>query len=142
MGGFNVVQGIGWFALFHLLLGDWLPYFAVLVLVYAVAIPIGFVLYRTLVFQVSGQWLPDFARFTLVQAVAFLINLGSLLFVHEVLGLPILVSQVLAIGVVLVFSYVGHLYFSFRRSHGHSEADQPREPHGVVSPVSSTEGAG
>ncbi len=137
-----MVQGIGWFALFHLLLAEWLSYTAVLVLVYAVAIPIGFVLYRTLVFQVTGQWLPDFARFTLVQAVAFLINLGSLSFIHEVLGLPILVSQVLAIGVVLFFSYAGHLYFSFRRGTGHPEAGLLMEPHGVVSPVSWTENAG
>lgn len=142
VGGINVVQGIGWFALFHPLLGDQIPYLAVLVLVYAVSIPIGFVLYRTLVFQVAGQWLTDLARFTLVQAMAFLINLGSLPFFHEVLGVPLLIAQALSIGVILVFNYTGHLYFSFRRQHRHPDAGRPAEPHDVVSPVRPGERAG
>jgi len=70
------------------------------------------------------------------------INLGSQSFIHEVLGLPILVSQVLAIGVVLLFSYSGHPYFSFCRGKGHPDAGQPMGPHGVVSPGGWTERAG
>jgi len=117
VGGFNVVQGILWFAILNALLGDALPYLVVLVLVYGVSIPIGFLLYRKFVFRVTGQWLTDFARFVLVQAGAFAINLGALPFFHEVLGVPLLASQVLSIGVILVFNYTGHLYVSFRRSH-------------------------
>ena len=49
------------FALLYPLLGHRISYIAVLVLVYAISIPVGFVLYRTLVFQVSGQWLVDLA---------------------------------------------------------------------------------
>jgi putative flippase GtrA len=124
--GINVVQGIGWFAVLHSLLGHALPYLLVLVLVYVVSIPIGFLLYRTLVFQVAGQWLTDFARFTLVQAGAFAINLGALPCFHEVLGVPLLVSQALSIAVILVFNYTGHLYFSFRRRHdGPGQAGPP-----------------
>ena len=135
VGGINVLQGIGWFAVFYPLVGDRIPYIAVLVLVYAISIPIGFVLYRTLVFRVAGQWLTDLARFTLVQAMAFLINLGSLPFFHEVLGVPLLIAQALSIGVILVFNYTGHLYFSFRRRHGHPDAGRIVEPYEVVSPV-------
>ncbi len=142
VGGINVVQGIGWFAVFYPLLDQWISYVGVLVLVYAVSIPIGFLLYRTLVFKVSGQWLTDLARFTLVQAVAFMINLGSLPFFHEVLGIPLLVSQVLSIGVILVFNYTGHLYFSFRRRHGHPDAGHLLEPPDVVSAVRPGEHAG
>ena len=118
-----------------------IPYVAVLVLVYTISIPIGFVLYRTLVFQVDRAWLTDLARFTLVQAMAFLINLG-LPFFHEVLGVPLLISQALSIGVILVFNYTGHLYFSFRRRHGHPDAGRMVEPHEVVSPVGPGEPAG
>lgn len=122
VGGINVVQGIGWFGVLYPLLGDALPYLLVLVLVYVVSIPIGFLLYRILVFQVTGQWLTDLARFILVQAAAFAINLGALPFFHEVLGVPLLVSQALSIAVILVFNYTGHLYVSFRRRH-----DRPRQ---------------
>ena len=126
VGGINVVQGIGWFAVLDALLGDALPYLLVLVLVYVVSIPIGFLLYRIFVFQVTGQWLTDFARFILIQAGAFAINLSALPFFHEILGLPLLVSQALSIAVILLFSYTGHLYVSFRRRHDdHRQADHP-----------------
>lgn len=122
VGGFNVVQGVGWFALFHALVGDRLPYLVVLVLTYVPSILIGFVLYRTLVFKVEGHVLKDLLRFTLVQGTALLINAASLPFFHEVLHLPLLVSQAISVVVIVVFNYVGHLYFSFRRSHGHPGA--------------------
>jgi putative flippase GtrA len=128
VGGFNVVQGVLWFALFNALAGGSLPYLVILVLAYVPAILIGFVLYRTFVFKVSGHVLTDFTRFTMVQGVAFLINVVSLPFFHELLGVPILLAQALSVGVILVFNYVGHLYFSIRRSHGHPDAGAVFEP--------------
>jgi putative flippase GtrA len=128
-----VVQGIGWFAVLDALLGDALPYPLVLVLVYVVSIPIGFLLYRIFVFQITGQWLTDFARFILIQAGAFAINLSALPFFHEILGLPLLASQALSIAVILLFSYTGHLYVSFRRRHDHHRQADPwaGDPAGV-----------
>lgn len=122
VGGVNVVQGVGWFAIFYALLGDHLPYLAVLLLTYVPSILIGFWLYRTLVFKVEGHVLRDLVRFTLVQATALLINVLSLPFFHEVLDLPLLLSQAISVVVIVAFNYVGHLYFSFRRTHGHPEA--------------------
>lgn len=110
-----MVQGVGWFAVLHALLGHRLPYLVVLVLVYVVAIPLGFVLYRGLVFGAGGPWLVDLGRFTVVQGGAFAINLGALPFFHELLHVPVVLAQALSIGLVLVFNYTGHLYFSFRR---------------------------
>jgi putative flippase GtrA len=132
VGGFNVVQGFAWFTLFNALLGDRLPYLGVLVLAYLPAILIGFVLYRTLVFNVVGHWVRDLARFTLVQAVAFLVNVASLPFFHEILGVPIVPAQALSVIVIVVFSYFAHLYFSFRRTHGHPDAGQFVEPEFVL----------
>jgi len=133
VGGFNIVQGVGWFALLYLLLGDWLPYPVLLLLAYIPAILIGFVLYRVLVFKVVGHVLRDLARFTLVQVGAFCINVVSLPFFHEVVGIPMLASQTLSIGVIIVFNYTGHLLFSFRRKHGHGAAMNSVDPHKVVS---------
>ena len=131
VGGFNVLQGVGWFALFHALLGDRLAYLYILVLAYLPAIVLGFVLYRTLVFKVEGHLVKDFVRFTLVQVAAFGINVVSLPFFHEVLRIPLLVSQALSVVVIIVFNYLGHLYFSFRRSHGHPDAGRFLEPEAV-----------
>lgn len=114
VGGTNVLQGIGWFAVLQPLLGDYLPYILVLVLVYVISIPIGFSLYRALVFKTGGPWPAELARFTLVQAASFAVNTAALPFFHEVLGVPLLIAQALSICVVVVFNYVGHNYFSFR----------------------------
>ena len=64
-----------------------------------------------------------------------MINLVALPFFHEVLGVPLLFGQVLSIGVILVFNYLSHMYFSFRRSHGHPDAGRLVEPPEVVSPA-------
>jgi putative flippase GtrA len=128
VGGFNVVQGVFWFALFHEIVGGALPYLVILMLAYVPAILVGFALYRSFVFRVAGHVLADFTRFTMVQGTAFLINVVSLPFLHEVIGVPLLLAQALSVGVILVFNYVGHLYFSFRRSHGHPDAGAVFEP--------------
>jgi len=133
VGGFNLVQGVAWFALLHALLDDVLPYLVILMLAYAPAILIGFTLYRTFVFKVAGHWLRDLFRFTLVQGVAFAINVVSLPFLHEVLGVPLVLAQGISVVVILVFNYMGHLYFSFRRSHGHVDAGHFLEPEALVS---------
>ncbi len=119
VGGFNVVQGVGWFALLHALLGHRLGYLYVLALAYVPAILLGFVLYRTLVFKVEGHVVKDLVRFTMVQAAALGLNAVSLPFFHELLHVPLVLAQALSVGVIIVFNYVGHLYFSFRRSHAH-----------------------
>jgi putative flippase GtrA len=128
VGGFNVLQGFCWFAFFHALWGDRLPYLFILVLTYIPAIVIGFTLYRVLVFKVKGHVIKDFVRFTMVQAASLAINAGSLPFFHEVVGLPVLMAQAVSMAVVVVFNYLGHLYFSFRRSHGHPDAGRRIEP--------------
>jgi putative flippase GtrA len=134
VGGINVVQGIVWFALLHALLGDTVPYLLVLVLVYLIAVPIGFVLYRTIVFRVSGGWVLDFGRFLLVQSGGFAINVCALPIFHEVFGLPLLAAQVLSILVILVFNYLGHLYVSFRRSKPHGSGAAPDVDSGATRP--------
>ncbi len=117
VGGFNVVQGVGWFALLHLVFGDRAPYLVLLALAYVPAIMIGFTLYRVFVFKVHGHLVKDFVRFTMVQGAAFALNSATLSFFHEVLHLHLVLGQVLSVAVIVVFSYVGHFYFSFRRSH-------------------------
>jgi len=143
VGGFNVVQGVGWFALFHVWLGSRVDYGYVLMLAYVPAIAIGFVLYRTLVFKVEGHVAKDFGRFVLVQGAAYAINTVSLPFLHEIVHVELILAQAISVGVILAFNYVGHLYFSFRRSHGHPDAGRLLEPEAVhPGPAEDAWGAG
>lgn len=119
VGGVNVVIGVSAFALLHIWLGSRIGYMGTLVLAYAVAILCAFTLHRKFVFQVRGQVWQDLGRFTLVQMVSFGLNAAVLPFLVEVVGMPVLPAQLVSVAVVAVFSYFGHLLFSFRRS-GHS----------------------
>ncbi len=96
-----------------------MPYLLTLVLAYVPAILIGFYLYRVLVFKVRGHLIKDFTRFVMVQAAALGLNAVILPFFHEVLGFSLVIAQCLSVAVIVVFNYSAHLYFSFRRSHGH-----------------------
>jgi len=119
VGGFNVVQGVLWFAFFHALLGQAVPYLLTLLIAYVPAILIGFYLYRVLVFQVRGLIVKDFSRFVLVQAASLGLNAVILPFFHEVLDFSLVSAQCLSVAVIVVFNYSAHLYFSFRRTQGH-----------------------
>ena len=117
VGGFNVVQGVGWFSLLRAGFGDRLPYLLALVISYVPAILLAFWLYRTFVFRARGHLKLDFVRFVMVQAAALGVNAVSLPFFHELLRVPLVVAQACSIVVIIVFNFVGHLYFSFRRRH-------------------------
>ncbi len=115
VGGFNTVLGTAWFALFYLLWGDSVPYPVVLVIAWAVQMPISFTLHRKAVFKVSGNVWPDLARYTLVNLTPLFANLILLPLVVETSGLDPIVSQILVTIVITIATYVGHKTFSFRR---------------------------
>lgn len=115
VGGVNLLVGLGAFQLFYFLWGSQIHYLGALLAAYAVAIPVAFVLYRRWVFKVEGNVLVDFVRFTGVQCVSLGINAIALPLLVELGHLPPQVAQVLALAIVVVFNYFGHLLISFRR---------------------------
>ncbi|MFS4507176.1 GtrA family protein [Clavibacter sp. Sh2141] len=115
VGGFNTVLGTAWFALFYLLWGHEIPYPLVLVIAWAVQLPIAFTLHRKLVFKVSGNLVPDFSRYTLVNLMPLFANMLLLPLVVETTPLEPIVAQVLVTIVITVATYTGHKFFSFRR---------------------------
>lgn len=115
VGGFNTVIGTAWFALFFLLWGHAIPYPVVLVIAWAVQLPISFTLHRKLVFKVSGNLVPDFTRYTVVNLVPLFANMVLLPLVVETTPLQPIVAQILVTIVITVATYTGHKFFSFRR---------------------------
>jgi putative flippase GtrA len=116
IGGTNTVLGLGLFASFHALLGDDVPYLALLAPTYAVSIPIAFALQRTFVFDAEGgNWMVDLARYTFVQLSSIGLNALLLVAFVEWLDLPVLLAQTVTIAVIVVVTYFSHLMFSFRR---------------------------
>ncbi|PTT58861.1 hypothetical protein DBR33_00260 [Stenotrophomonas sp. HMWF022] len=68
-----------------------------------------------MVFRVSGNGWRDFLRFTSVNVGSLLLNMGALALLADVLGLPAIPTQIAITVLVVIFNYVGHKHFSFRR---------------------------
>lgn len=115
VGGINTVFSTALFAFLSWSLGPRVPSAASLFIAWVVSLLLVFNVYRHLVFRVSGHVLRDFFRFVGVNVVSFMINAGALTLLVEGAGFPPIPTQIAITFVVVVFNYLGHKYFSFRR---------------------------
>lgn len=117
VGATNTVVGYGLYAALTIWVFATAPfgYLASLIISYACAVTLAFVLYRRFVFVVTGRVAGDFVRFLSVYAVSIGINILALPLLVEVLTVPALVAQAVILVVTTIVSYVGHKLFSFRR---------------------------
>ncbi len=116
-GGWNTVFGYGIWALLQFALGERIPYLAIVVLSWPIAVLNAYVVYRYFVFRSRGPILREFPRFSLVYLATLLVNLALLPVALRVLPFSIYVVQALFLAVVVVCSYLGHRYFSFGGRH-------------------------
>lgn len=115
VGGANTAFSTALFAGLVLLLGPDVPSVASLGIAWVVSLVLVFFVYRRLVFRVSGNGWRDFLRFTSVNVGSLLLNMGALALLADVLGLPAIPTQIAITLLVVIFNYVGHKFFSFRR---------------------------
>ncbi|WP_434030507.1 GtrA family protein [[Pseudomonas] boreopolis] len=116
VGGANTAFSTALFAGLVLLLGPDVPSVVSLGIAWITSLVLVFFVYRRLVFRVTGNGWRDFLRFTSVNIGSLLLNMGALALLADVLGLPAIPTQVAITVLVVVFNYVGHKYFSFRRA--------------------------
>lgn len=117
VGGFNTFFGFFIFTGLTLTLKT-VPhgYMVALVISQIVSNFVAFYLHRKVTFRVQGQVVKDFVRFTMINLVSYVINLVVLpLFVNFGHMNPI-AAQFLILIVTTMISFVGHKFFSFRRS--------------------------
>lgn len=115
VGGANTAFSTALFAGLVLLLGPSVPSVASLGIAWVVSLVLVFFVYRRLVFRVTGNGWRDFLRFTSVNVGSLLLNMGALALLADVLGLPAIPTQIAITVLVVIFNYVGHKFFSFRR---------------------------
>jgi putative flippase GtrA len=123
VGGINTVVGFGLFILFDFTVGravdsaagTVLGSLATLGCSHVLGVIFAFVMHRRFVFRVTGHLWRDLARFESVYLVALAFNAVTLPVLVEV-GLNRIVAQAIITLISTVLSYVGHRYFSFRRS--------------------------
>jgi putative flippase GtrA len=114
VGGWNTIFGYGVWALMQFLLGTYLHYLVVVVLSWPIAVLNAYLGYRFIVFRSRGSVLRELPRFSLVYLVTLVVNLALLPIALRVLPFNIYGIQALFTAAVVVSSYLGHKYFSFR----------------------------
>lgn len=131
VGGFNTGFGYLLFVVIELLIGRHSSYFVSLYGAYLIAATVAFALHRRLTFQVhgTGSILVDFLRYQAVSFVALAVNSLALPALVEWVGLIPIVAQLFIVVLTTIISYVGHKFFSFRRTGDDSRealrADEP-----------------
>ncbi len=118
VGGANTAFSTALFAGLVLLFGPETPAVVSLGIAWLVSLVLVFFVYRRLVFRAEGNVWRDFIRFTSVNVGSLLLNMGALALLADVLGLPPIPVQIAITVLVVIFNYVGHKYFSFRRKPG------------------------
>ena len=130
VGGINTVVGFGAFVLFDLTVGRLLDSQAnpiagslvTLACAHVVSVLFAFVMHRRFVFRVRGHVLRDLARFESIYLVALGVNAIALPLLVAA-GLERIAAQAIIVVATTVLSYVGHRYFSFRRTEGEKASD-------------------
>lgn len=89
-------------------------YMVAILIAQALTIALAFPAYRTLVFRSQGSLGGDFVRFLSVWSTGAIAGIVATPALVEILGWHPFVSQIVAIVVVAVGSYLGHRFFSFR----------------------------
>jgi putative flippase GtrA len=123
VGSINTLIGFGLFVAADVVLDKSLdasvgPILASLIdlaIAHVIGVLIAFTLYRRFVFRVRGHVLRDLARFESVYLVSIGINAVALPALVG-LGAPRIPAQAVILVATTVLSYVGHRYFSFRRT--------------------------
>ena len=133
VGGFNTVFGYGTFALLNWLftgLGSF-SYMYAAVLANIIAITVAFLGYKWFVFRTRGNYLAEWIRCFGVYGSSALIGLAGMPILvpmlRRILHRPELASYIAAaimMVITVLFSFVGHRNFSFRRSKPGAERDK------------------
>ena len=114
VGAWNTLFGYGVWALLQYLLHPYLNYLVIVVLSYPIAIANAYLCYRYLVFRSRGSVVRELPRFASIYLLTMAANLVALPFLVRLLPFNLYVIQAMFTALVVVASYLGHKFFSFR----------------------------
>ncbi|MBR4676191.1 MAG: GtrA family protein [Victivallales bacterium] len=115
VGGWNTLFGMLLYSIGYWLWGKQVHYLLLAILVNIIAITNAFLCYKFLVFKTKGNWLREYLRCYIVYGGGCLISMALLWLLKEFLNMNPVVANALATLIVVICSYFGHKYFSFRK---------------------------
>lgn len=113
IGGYNTVFGYLTFAAAYWFLHEQVHYVGLAVAAHFIAVSNSFLTQRHFVFRSSGSWSEEFLRFHVGYLAMLPVGIGLLAFFYEVVELPMLLAQGVALFVGVVLSYLMSRYFTF-----------------------------
>lgn len=126
VGGFNTLVGYSLGVGLYLALSPILHILVIGVIGNILAITVSFTTYKCFVFRTSGHWLLEYLRSYVVYGGSAVIGIFLLWLLVDGLKLPIWYAQGITILLTIIFSYVGHAGYTFRRTQcGPSERSGP-----------------
>jgi putative flippase GtrA len=125
IGAWNTVFGYAVWALLQFLLGDRLHYLVIVLIAWPIAVLNAYLGYRLVVFRSRGSILRELPRFSLVYALTLVVNLAVLPIALAVVPFNIYVVQAIFTMAVVICSYLGHKYFSFKDNRQRTAGDRP-----------------
>jgi putative flippase GtrA len=114
VGGMNTVVGYGLGVGLYLLLSPAFHILLIGLVANVLAISFSFTTHKLLVFRTQDHWLSEYLRSYLVYGGMGLMGTLLLWALVDGIHLPIWIAQGVAIGLTVVFSYLGHARFTFR----------------------------
>ena len=115
VGGWNTLLGMLLYSFGYWLLGRQVHYLLLAIPVNIIAITNAFLCYKLLVFKTKGNWLREYLRCYMVYGGGTLISMALLWMLKELLEMNPVVANAIATLIVVICSYFGHKYFSFRK---------------------------
>ena len=115
VGGMNAIVGYSLGVGLYLLLSPALHILLIGLVANVLSISFSFSTQKLWVFRTQGHWLSEYLRSYLVYGGMGLMGTVLLWALVDGIHLPIWMAQGLAIGLTVVFSYVGHARFTFSR---------------------------
>jgi putative flippase GtrA len=89
----------------------------VLVLSWVISVSQNFFTFKLLVFRTKGNWLREYLRMYVTYAATFAVQSVLVLALSTWLGWSVFWANLPTVLIVMVMSYFGHKYFTFRNKH-------------------------
>lgn len=93
----------------------------VLVSAWMIAVTQNFFTFKLLVFRTKGNWGREYLRTYLTYIATFVVQSVLTLTISEVFDLTVFWANLPTTAVIMVLSYLGHKYFTFRTPRGSAE---------------------
>ncbi len=114
IGGWNTVFGLGVYTLLFELLGKHVNYLALTIPANILAITNAFLCYKLIVFKTKGNWWREYWRCYTVYGSGALLGMGLLFILVTGCGIYPVAAQFITVPLIMIISYLGHKFFSFR----------------------------